>query len=59
MEHIFSIESLLENARATKNPIVMSFLDLRNAFGSVCHQYLFDILYLHQGAFSFYFVHYY
>lgn len=22
----------------------MSFLDLRNAFGSVCHQYLFDVL---------------
>ena len=44
MEHIFSIESLLDNAKTTKNPIVMSFLDLKNAFGSVCHQYLFDIL---------------
>jgi len=22
----------------------MSFLDLRDAFGSVCHQYLFDVL---------------
>ena len=43
-EHIFSTDSLLDNARTTKNPVVMSFLDLKNAFGSVCHQYLFDIL---------------
>ena len=44
MEHIFSIDSLLANARSSKKPIIMSFLDLKNAFGSVCHQYLFDIL---------------
>ena len=44
MENILSIDSLFANSRATKNPIVMLFLDLKNAFGSVCHQYLFDIL---------------
>ena len=44
MEYIFSIDSLLANARSSKKPIIMSFLDLKNAFGSVCHQYLFDIL---------------
>ena len=44
MEHIFCIDSLLANASSSKEPIVMSFLDLKNAFGSVCHQFLFDIL---------------
>jgi len=44
MEHIFCIDSLLANARSSKEPIVMSFLDLKNAFGSVCHQFLFDVL---------------
>ena len=39
MEHIFSIDSLLTNARSFKKVIVISFLDLKNAFGSVCHQY--------------------
>ena len=48
MEHIFSVDSLLTNARSFKKVIVMSFLDLKNAFGSVCHQYLLDVLhYLH------------
>ena len=32
MEHIFSIESLLANARFSKKPIVMSFLDLKMLF---------------------------
>jgi len=41
MEHICSIDSLLANARASKKTLVMPFL---NAFGSVCHQYLFDVL---------------
>jgi len=46
MEHIFSIDSLLANANASKSKktLVMSFLDLRNTFDSVCHQYLFDVL---------------
>ena len=44
MEHIFCIDSLLANARSSKKLIVISFLDLKNAFGSVCHHFLFDIL---------------
>ena len=40
IEHIFSIDSLLANARSKGQAIIM---DLKNAFGSVCHQYLFDI----------------
>ena len=44
MEHIFCIDSLLANARDFKKTLVMSFLDLRNAFDSVCHQNLFDVL---------------
>ena len=39
MEHIFSIDSLLTNARSFKKVIVISFLDLKNTFGSVCHLY--------------------
>lgn len=44
MEHIFCIDSLLSNARSTKKPIIIFFLYLKNAFGSICHQYLFDVL---------------
>ena len=40
MKHIFSTDSLLDNARATKKTIVISFLDLQNAFGSVLPIYL-------------------
>jgi len=44
MEHIFCIDSFLDNARSSKKLIVMSFSDLKSAFDSVCHQFLFDIL---------------
>ena len=42
IEHIFSIDSLVHNARATRNLIAMSFLDLQNAIGSV---YSCDLFY--------------
>jgi hypothetical protein len=37
MEHIFALNSLLENAKANSLPIFVTFLDLKNAFGSVPH----------------------
>lgn len=40
MEHFFSNDSLLANARSFKQAIFMSFLDLKNSFGSVCHRYV-------------------
>ena len=44
MEHIFSICSILDNAIQHGLPLAMSFLDLRNAFGSVSHLLIRDIL---------------
>ena len=49
MEHIFSIDSRLTNARSFKKVIVMSFLDLKNAFGSVVTSlyWMFYIIYIY------------
>ena len=43
-EHIFSVSSILEAAFSTKSPLMMTFIDLNNAFGSVPHSYIFDML---------------
>ena len=43
VEHIFSICSILDNAIQHGLPLAMSFLDLRNAFGSVSHLLIRDI----------------
>lgn len=44
MEHIFAIQTILCNAKDHSLPIYMSFIDLRNAFGSVAHSYIYDML---------------
>jgi hypothetical protein len=44
MEHIFSICSILDNAIQHGSPLAMSFLDLKNAFGSVSHLLIHDML---------------
>jgi len=43
-EHIYSVSNILEKAISTKSPLMMTFIDLQNAFGSVPHQYIFDML---------------
>ena len=43
-EHIFSVSSILEAAFKSKSPLMMTFIDLNNAFGSVPHNYIFDML---------------
>ena len=43
-EHIFSVSSILEAAFTSKSPLMMTFIDLNNAFGSVPHRYIFDML---------------
>ena len=45
MEHIFAVTSIIEHAKSNGMPVSMSFLDLRNAFGSVSHQLIHDILF--------------
>ena len=37
MEHIFSLSAIVDNARSNKLPLSLTFMDLRNAFGSVAH----------------------
>ena len=43
-EHIYSLSAILQDATSTKKPLMITFLDLKNAFGSVPHQLLFDML---------------
>ena len=43
-EHVYSLSAILQDALAKKKPLMMIFLDLRNAFGSVSHQLIFDML---------------
>ena len=44
MEHIFSLSTIVDNARTNKLPLSLTFVDLRNAFGSVAHAYIKDIM---------------
>ena len=44
MEHLFALNSLLENVRLYNLPIFVTFLDLKNAFGSVPHNLILDML---------------
>ena len=44
MEHVFAVQSIISNAQEHSLPFAMSFIDLRNAFGSVSHRYIKDII---------------
>ena len=44
VEHILSICSILDNTIQHGLPLAMSFLDLKNAFGSISHSLIHDIL---------------
>ena len=44
MEHMFAVQSIISNAQASSLPLSVSFIDLKNAFGSVSHPYIFDML---------------
>jgi len=43
-EHIYSLSAILQDATSTKKPLMITFLDLKNAFGSIPHQLIFDML---------------
>ena len=44
MEHIFATSSIVQNAMNYGLPLSVTFLDLKNAFGSVSHQLITDML---------------
>jgi len=44
MEYIFTVSTLIDHARSNGLPVSMTFIDLRNAFGSISHQLVSDIL---------------
>jgi len=44
IEHIFTVTSIIEHACSNGLPLTMTFVDLRNAFGSIAHQLVADIL---------------
>ena len=43
-EHIPSLNTILDNAKANGLPLSLTFIDLKNAFGSVPHKFLSDML---------------
>ena len=45
-EHIilYSLSAIMKDASTNKKPLMMTFLDLKNAFGSVSHQLILDML---------------
>ena len=44
IEHVFAIQSMLVNAMEHSLPLTLSFIDLKNAFGSISHAYITNIL---------------
>lgn len=44
IEHTFSMSAILEHARSNGLPVSITFIDLRNAFGSIAHNLIYDTL---------------
>ena len=44
LKHIFTITAILENTKQNNLPLSLTFFDLRNAFGSVSHKHIVDML---------------
>ena len=44
IEHVFAIQSMIINAMDHSLPLSLSFIDLKNAFGSISHNYISDII---------------
>ena len=43
-EHSYTINTILDNAKTYNLPLAMTFIDLKNAFGSVSHKLIQDLL---------------
>ena len=43
-EHIYTLSAIMQDALTNKCPLMMTFLDLKNAFGSVPHGLMFNML---------------
>ena len=43
-EHIYSLSAIMQDALSNKKPLMATFIDLKNAFGSVSHHLIFDML---------------
>ena len=43
-EHIYLLSAILQDSTSIRKPVMITFLDMKNAFGSVPHQLLFDML---------------
>ena len=44
MEHIFALTALIDHARSNGMPLTITFVDLKDAFGSICHNLINDIM---------------
>ena len=49
IEHTFSMSAILERARSKGLPVTITFVDLRNAFGSIAHGLVHDTLEVLKG----------
>ena len=43
-EHIYSVSAIMQDAILNRKPLMTIFIDLKNAFGSVSHRLIFDML---------------
>ena len=45
MEHIFTLTSIIDHARKNDLPLTITFIDFKNAFGSISHSFVKDIMF--------------
>ena len=45
MEHIFTLTSIIDHARKNDLPLTITFIDFKNAFGSIFHSFVKDIMF--------------
>jgi len=41
---IYSLSAILQDTTSAQHPLMITLLDLKNAFGSISHQLLFDMM---------------
>ena len=45
MEHILTLNAMMEDCKSLEKNMAVTFIDLKNAFGSVSHTFLLDMLF--------------
>ena len=45
MEHIFTLTSIIDHAPKNDLSLIITFIDLKNAFGSISHSFMKDTMF--------------